>query len=156
MDELVGVGFEFLAAFVVGFVRPAEGAAAVLPGMFDALEADVAFGGVKGLADGILAVGGLGAIDRAARKQAGQLGDGDTEELVFHDVVDTLLAVGDFGLQPLVEPAGNLTQKHARLAGRVEKSGLFVAPELFRQQIKHPVHQLQRREHLVAAQVRNA
>ncbi len=133
MDELVGVGFEFLAALIVGLVRSAEGAAAVDPVVFDAFEADVAFGGVEGLADGILAVGGLGAVDRAAREQRGQFRDGETVKLVLEDMVDALLPVGDAPFQADVEALGDLAQEDTRLAAGIEECCLQIASEFRRQ-----------------------
>ncbi len=156
VDELIGVGFQFRAAGVVGLVGAAEDAAAVFPGVLNAPVADIAVWVVKGGADRILAVGSLGAVERTARHQPGQLGDGDAEELVFHNMVNPCLPVRDFGFQSLVQPLGDLAQEHARFAAGVEKAGIGIAPQLSRQQVQHLVSQLRRREHLIAGEVSQA
>jgi len=95
VDELIGVGFEFAAAFICILTCSAEGAPSLFPGMFHPAEADVALGGVEGIADRILAVGGFGAIDGAAGEQRGQFGDGEAVKLSGEDVVEALLLGGD-------------------------------------------------------------
>ena len=71
-------------------------------------------------------------------------------------MVDALLPIGDLRFQSLVEPPGNFAQKHAGLAGRVEKPGLGIAPERLRQEVQHLIGQLRRREDLVAGEIGQA
>lgn len=62
MKELISMGFQ-LRSSVVGFLTgPAVPATAIFPVVFHAPETDVAFEAVEGFADGILSVGGLGAV----------------------------------------------------------------------------------------------
>ena len=58
--------------------------------MLDTLETDIAVRRIKGVAHGILAVGGLGAVHRVPRKQGSQLGDGDAVNLFAENVVESL------------------------------------------------------------------
>jgi len=139
VDEFIRVCLKLFAAFVVSLVCPAGGASAVFPLVLDAPKADVALRIIEGGADRVFPVGDFGAVQGAARHQTGELCDANPEELVLHDVVDALLPIGDLRFQPLVEPPGDLAQEHAGLAGWVEKSGFWIAPEFLRQEIQHLV-----------------
>ena len=59
----------------------------VVPSVLHPPEADIPFGIVEGLADGILPVGRLGAVNGPPRKQGGQFRDGESVELLGEDVV---------------------------------------------------------------------
>jgi hypothetical protein len=75
VDERVGVRFELFATFIVALIRPAILAFAVSPRVLDAVKANVPLLVVEAFTDGVLAVGGLGAVDRPPREQRGDLGD---------------------------------------------------------------------------------
>ena len=139
MDKLISVGFQLCAAGVVLLACPAVEATAVLPGVFDAPVADIAFGIIKQGAHRIFAVGALGAVQGAAGHQGGELGDGNAKKLVFHDMVNPFLLVGNLLFQTLVQAFGDFAQKHAALTGRVQKASVGVAPETWGQQVEHAV-----------------
>ncbi len=101
------MGFQLLASSIVGFAGTAEQAAAILPGVFRAPETDIALRRVKNSAYGILAIGGFRTVESPPGHQPRQFRNGNAEELVFHDVVDALLPVGDYAFQPFVEPPGD-------------------------------------------------
>lgn len=88
--------------------------------MSDVLEADISGRGVK-LSYGIVAVRSLGTIKAPAGKMRGQLRDGNAEELMLENMVDTFLQIRIDGFQSLQETLGDLTQEDAALAGRIEE-----------------------------------
>jgi hypothetical protein len=124
--------------------------------MFYAFEEDIALWIFENRTDRILPVGDFGAIHRATRKQGGQLRDGQAEQLILKDMVESLLPVGNLFLQSRVEAFSDLTQEHARLAARVKEPRILVTPDLFRKHIQYLIHELRRRKHLVTAQIRDA
>ncbi len=71
-------------------------------------------------------------------------------------MVDTLLQVRNLLFQAYEQPFGNLAQKNAALAAWIKKARLGVAEQFLWQQVKHPVGEFRRREHLVAAQIGQA
>ena len=71
------------------------------------------------MTDRISAVGVLAAIQAAAGKQAGQFGDGDAVQLMLENMIDALLQIGDFVLQPHQQALGDFPQEHAAFAGGV-------------------------------------
>ena len=75
---------------------------------------------------------------------------------MVHDMVDTLLAVGNRSSQTTIEPLDYLTQKDSRLAERVEECSRGTAEQLLRQHVQHLVGQCRRSEHLVVAKVGDA
>ena len=119
MNESIGMAFQFFPPFIGLFAGSAVHATPVGPGVLHAPEPNISFGVVEGLADGILSVGRLGAVNGPPRKQGGQLRDGESVELVLEDVVYPLLAVGDLLLKPLVEPLGDFTQEDAGFAAGI-------------------------------------
>ena len=80
--ELIGVALQFLAAVILIFAGATKHATTVLPSVLNTPEMDIALRVVEGLADGILPVGRLGAVNGPPRKQGGQLRDGESVELV--------------------------------------------------------------------------
>ena len=155
MDEFVGVGFEAVALGVAElvFAGAAPFAAAVDEVVGDVAEADVAFGGVEA-ARGIAAVRILRAVERPARDEGCELGGRDAVELMMKDVIDALLQVGKLIRQSRDEPLCDFAQEDTALATDVEESRLRIAEEFRRQQIKHVVHHLRRREHFVIREIR--
>ena len=95
MNELIGIRFATLFAFVHLLAGAAEAAAVPFPGMLLGRVADVSLFVDEGGADGVASVGPLAAIEAAAGEQGGQFRDGQSEELAGHDVVYPLLHVGD-------------------------------------------------------------
>ena len=109
MDQLVGVTFHALAlcATVLFFGSAAKQTLTFLPAMLDVLKTDIALHVIK-KGHGINGVGILGAINAAARQQAGQFGDGNAEQLLVKNMVDTLLTIRDYILQANQQPLGDL------------------------------------------------
>ena len=99
INELIGIRFATLFAFVHLLAGTAEAAASPFPGMLLGRVADVSLLVGEGSADGVASVGPLAAIEAAAGEQGGQLRDGQAEELAGHDVVHPLLHVGDLRSQ---------------------------------------------------------
>ena len=157
MDKWVGVALAGVGAEVFAFAGTTMFAAALcVPFVLTALIPHIAGITRKSLSDAVLAVGQLGAVERAAAHLGGELGTGDAKELFGHDMVNTLLQPGDLFFETHQQPFGNLTQEYATLAARVEKSRLWVAEQLLRQQIEHPVGEFRRGENLVTAQIGQA
>ena len=157
MDKGIGVGLAAVGAEVFAFAGAAALAAALrIPGVLAAVVAEVALSVVEGGADAVLAVGELGAVERAAAHFGGEVGAGDAEDLTGHDVVDTLLQVGNFRLESSQQPLGNLAQEYAAFRAGVEEARRRTAEQLGRKQVEHTVGQLGRGEYLVAAEVGQA
>jgi hypothetical protein len=108
------------------FVYSAEHAFPVFPFVPDALEPDVSGVGIE-LRHGVIAVRSLGAIDAPAGKMRGQLRDGNAEELMLENMVDTFLQIRIDGFQPLQQTLGDLAQEDTALAGRIEERGIRIA-----------------------------
>lgn len=154
MNKGIGVCLAAVGSEVLAFAGTAVLAAALrVPGVMAAVVQQVTLLVAEGGGDAVLAVGKLGAIERASAHLGGKVGTGDAEDLSGHNVVDALLQVGDLRFQPGQQPLGNLAQEDATLRTGVEKACLRTAEQLLRQQVQHPVGQLRRCEDLVAAQV---
>ena len=121
--------------------------------MRNAIKKDIALLGFKTFANGIFAIGRFGAIKTAARQQRGEFCDGDAEKLVFINVIDALILVGDFVFQSHHQPLCHFAEKDAALADRIKKAGVFIAPQFRWQQIQNLIHQMRRREHFVIAEI---
>jgi hypothetical protein len=96
----------------------------------------------EGLGDAILAVGQLGAIDCAATHLGCEVGAGYAKDLLGHNMVNTLLQVGNLLFQANKQPFGNFAQKYTTLAARIEEPRLRAAEQFRRQHVDHPVGQL--------------
>ena len=157
MDKGIGVGLAAVGTEVFAFAGAAVLAAALcVPGVLAAVVAEIALLVAEGGGDAVLAVGKLGTIERPTAHLGGEVGTGDAEDLLGHNVVNTLLQVGDLRFQPSQQPLGNLAQEDATLRTGVEEASLRTAEQLLRQQIQHTVGQLRRGEDLVAAQIGKA
>lgn len=130
VDEGVGVGLSAVLEDILG--GSATRTLAIFPFMLGGREENVALGGVEG-GDGILAVGGLGAVDRTTGDKGGQPRDGEAKELIMEDVVEALLQVGEDRLQAHDETLGDFAQEDAALTAGVQKGCLGVAKEFLRQ-----------------------
>ena len=127
--SLAGVGAEILALTGTA-VRTA---ALCVPSMPAAVVAQVALYIAENSTDAVFAVGLLGAVERAAAHLGGEVGAGDAEDLLLHDVVDALLQVGDLVFETCQQSFCNLAQKDPALAAGVEKARLTGAEQLGRQ-----------------------
>lgn len=157
MNKGIGVGLAAVAAEVFAFAGATALAATLgVPGVVAAVVQQVTLYVAEGGGDAVLAVGKLGAVERAATHLGGEVGAGDAEDLSGHNVVNALLQVGNLRFQPSQQPLGNLAQEDATFRTRIEKASLRTAEQLLRQQIQHPVGQLRRGEYLIAAQVGQA
>lgn len=157
MDKGIGVGLAAIGAEVLTFAGAAVLTAALrVPSVVAAVVAEVALLVAEGGGDAVLAVSKLGAVECPAAHLGGEVGTGDAKDLSGHNMVDTLLQVGDLRFQPGKQPLGNLAHKDAALRTGVEEPCLRTAEQLLRQQIEHTVGQLRRSEDLVAAQVGQA
>ena len=74
---------------------------------------------MEGGADAVLSIGLLGAIECSAAHLGGEVGTGDSEDLLGHNVVNPLLQVGYLLFEASQQPFGNLAQEDATLAARV-------------------------------------
>src|ERR1022692_233480 len=87
MNEGVGVTLQLGPSLIALLIRSAVRATPALPGVLHPPEADISFGIIEGLADGILSVGRLGAVYGPPRKQGGQLCDRESVELLLENMV---------------------------------------------------------------------
>ena len=148
MDKLVCVCFQFISALILALRGAAEYAFAILPGVLDALIADIALGIVK-MRYRELTVGVFGAVYATAREQAGQFGNGNAIQLLMENVIQPVLQVWHLRLPAYNQALGDLSQKHTRFAGRVQEGGIWVPKQLLRQRIQHLVDDIRRRENLI-------
>ncbi len=157
MNKRIGVGLAGVGTEVFALTGTAVFASALLvPSVTAAFVAEIALHIVENRADTVFAVGLLGAVERAAAHFGGEVGAGDAENLLGHDVVDALLQVGDLLFETRQQPLGNLAQEDPALAAGIEEARLAGAEQLLRQQVEHTVGQLGRGEDLVAAQIGQA
>ena len=152
MNKLVGVGFQIAAAVVDLLAGSAIPALALHPRVADVTIADVSVLIVE-LRDAVLAAGILGAVEASTTHHGGQPSNGNTIELMVHNMVYALLLVGNLICQPYYQPLGNLAQKDAALGAGVEKTRVRTLKQLLRQHVEHLVGQLWRSKHFVVAQV---
>ena len=133
MDKGIGVSLAGVGAKVLALAGATMLTAALdIPSMFASLVPHIAGVVAEGLGDAILAVGQLGAVKRPAAHLGGEVGAGNAEELLGHNMVDTLLQVRNLLFLANKQSFGNLTQKHAALAARVEKACLGAAEQFLR------------------------
>ena len=153
VNKRVGVGLNTFNTVILGTVGTTMLTFAVLPSVLAAQIAQVALCIIKTSGHTILTIGLFGAIERAATHLGGEIGTGDAEDLPGHDVVDTLLQVGDLLFETRQQPFRNLAQEDAALAAGIEKPRIGTAEQLLRQQVEHTVGQLGRGEDFVAGKV---
>ena len=156
MDKGISVGFNGFYAVVLGTIGTTMLTLAVLPSVLAAHIAQVALRIVETGGHTILTIGLFGAIERATAHLGGEVGAGDAENLLGHDVVDALLQVGDLFFEARQQPFGDLAQEDPALAAGIEKPRFGAAEQLLRQQVEHTVGQLGRGEDLVAGKVGQA
>jgi len=157
MDKGIGVCLADVGAEIFAFAGAAVLAAALrIPSVLTAFVPQVALLVAEGGGNAVLAVGKLGAVECPAAHLGGEIGTGNAENLLGHNMVDALLQVGYLLFKSCQQPLGNLPQEDTALAARVEKACLGAAEQLLRQQVKHPVGQLWRSEDLVATEVGQA
>ena len=155
MNKLVGILFRLAASVIHFLAGTTVFTLAIDPCVTEGLVEDMPLLIIE-IADAMLAAGTPAAIERAAAQQRCQFCQGDAIHLMVHDMVDTLLTIGYLTGQAAVEPLHYLTQKHARLAERVEKGGRRVAKQFLGKHVQHLVGQHGRGEHLIVAQVGDA
>ena len=156
MDKRIRIGLNRFYAVVLGTIGTTILALAILPSVLAAHIAQVALHIVESRTYTILAVGLLSAIERATTHLGGEVGAGNAEDLLGHNMVDALLQVGNLLFQPCQQPFGNLAQKDTAFAARVKKARLAGTEQLLWQQVEHSVGQLGRGEDLIAAQIGQA
>ena len=157
MDKGIGVTLSGVGTEIFALAGTTMFTAALdIPGVFAPLIPHIASIIAESLGDAVLAVGQLGAVERAAAHLGGEVGAGYAKDLLGHNMVNTLLQVRNLLFQTNEQAFGNLAQKHTALAARVKEACLWAAEQFRRQQVKHPVGEFRRREHLVAAQVSQA
>jgi hypothetical protein len=150
------MAFQLIASFVIGLIGSAEAAAAFVPAVLHLAEMDIAFGILESRADGVFAIGSFGTIYATSGHQGGKLSDCQAEKLFGKDVVDPCLAVRYLFFQSLVQPLGDLAQEYSGFASRIEEGDFLIAPQAFRQEIKHLAYQFWRSKDLVTAKISKA
>ena len=156
MDKRISVGLDGFHTVILGTVGTTILTFAVLPRVLASHVAQVALCVIETGGHTILTIGLLGAIERAATHLGGEVGAGNAEDLLGHNMVDALLQVWKLLFQPCQQPFGNLAQEDTALAARVKKARLAGTEQLLWQQVEHSVSQLGRGEDLIAAQIGQA
>ena len=157
MDKGIGVGLAAVAAEVLAFAGAAVFTTTLcVPSVLAAVVQQVALLVAEGGGDAVLSVGKLGTVERPSAHLGGEVSTGDAEDLSGHNVVDTLLQVGNLRFQSCQQSLGNLAQEDATFRTRVEEPCLRTAEQLLRQQVQHPISQLRRSEDLVARKISQA
>ena len=117
MDKGIGVIFAGIGAEIFAFAGAAMFTATLgIPCMSTPLVPHIAGIVAEGPGDAVLAVGQLGAVECAAAHLGGEVGAGNAEDLLGHNMVDTLLQVGNLLFQAYEQPFGNLAQEDSALA----------------------------------------
>ena len=133
MDKRIGIGLNSFYAVVLGTVGTTMFTFAVHPSVLASYIAQIALHVLKSRTDAVLAVGQFGTVERAAAHLGGEVGAGDAENLLGHDVVDALLQVGDLLFETRQQPFGNLAQEDSALAAGIKESRSGTAEQLLRQ-----------------------
>ena len=134
VNKRIGVGFAGVGAEVFALTGTALFAAALrVPRVAAAVITQIALHIMKSRTDTVFAVGQFGTVKRAAAHLGGEVGAGDAENLLGHDVVDTLLQVGDLLFETRKQPFGNLAQEDSALAAGIKESRSGTAEQLLRQ-----------------------
>lgn len=156
MDKRIGIGFNCFYAVILGAVGTTMLTLAVLPSVLASHIAQIALCIIETSGYTILTIGLFGAIKGSAAHLGGEVGAGDAENLLGHDVVNALLQIGNLLFETCQQPFGNLTQEDPALAAGIEKPRFGAAEQLLRQQVEHSVGQLGRGEDLVAGKIGQA
>lgn len=150
VNKRVGVSFEIVASRVVVFASSAictsavgvngdllagqgvgtELALASAPGVFGALEPDLAVLGREGLGNRVRTVGELRAVDASACQERRKLRDAYPEDLLREDVIDALGQVGNLQDQSVSEAAHDLAEEHSWFGEGVEKGDSGISPDV--------------------------
>ena len=93
MNERIGVGLYGLYAVVLGAIGTTIFTFAIFPSMLAAVVAQIALYVAESRSDAVFTIGLLGAVERAAAHLGGEVGAGNSEDLLGHNVVDALLQV---------------------------------------------------------------
>jgi len=151
VNKRIGVGLAGIGTEVLALTGTAVFAAALqVPSVTAAVVAQVALRVAESRADAVFAVGLFGAVEGATAHLGGEVGAGDAEDLLGHNVVYALLQVRNMLFKTCQQPLGNLAQKDPALATRVKKARLAGTEQFLWQQVEHSVSQLGRGEDLVA------
>lgn len=137
MDKFIGMSFQLIATFILTLRGTAKNAFAILPGMLDALIADITLGIAK-MRHRELTIGVFGAVHPAAGEQAGQLGDGDAVQLLVENVVQAVLEIRYLRGKPVNQPFCDLPQEHSCFAGGVYQGSVFDTMSLYIKSPKTP------------------
>ena len=156
MDKRISVGLDSFYSVVLSAVGTTMLTFAVLPSVLASHVVQVALCVIETGGHTILTIGLLGAIERAAAHLGGEVGAGNAEDLLGHNMVDALLQVGNLLFQPCQQPFGNLAKEDTAFATRVKKARLAGTEQFLWQQVEHSVSQLGRGEDLIAAQIGQA
>ena len=84
--------FEVFASVINLLRGTAIDTLAILPSMQDFIKVDIAVGIIE-MREAVFTAGVLRAIEATATHQRSQPGDGNTIELMVHDMIDTLLKI---------------------------------------------------------------
>lgn len=156
MDKGISVRFNSFYAVVLGTIGTTMLTLAVLPSVLASHVEQIALSIIETGGHTILTIGLLGAIERATAHLSGEVGAGDAEDLLGHNMIDALLQVGNLLFKACQQPFGNLTQEDTAFATWVKKARLAGTEQLLWQQVEHSVGQLGRGEDLIAAQIGQA
>ena len=157
MNKRIGVGLAGVGTKILALTGSTAFAAALrVPRVAAAVVTQIALHIMESRTDTVFAVGQFGTVERAAAHLGGEVGAGDAEDLLGHDVVDALLQIGNLLFETRQQPLGDLAQEDPALAAGVEEARLRTAEQLLRQHVEHSVGQLGRGEDLVAGKVGQA
>ena len=156
MDKRISVGLDGFYAVVLSTIGTAMLTLAVLPSVLASHVAQVALRVIETGGHTILTVGLFSAIECTTAHLSSEVGAGNAEDLLGHNMVDALLQVGNLLFQPCQQSFGNLAQENTAFATRVKKARLAGTEQLQWQQVEHSVGQLGRGEDLIAAQIGQA
>ena len=120
MNKLIGILLRLTASVIYLLARSTVFALAIHPGMADGLVENMTLLIVE-ITHTVLTVGTLAAIERASAQQRGEFCQSNAIDLMVHDMVDTLLTIGNRLCQTTVEPLDYLPQEDTRLAEGVEE-----------------------------------
>ena len=130
MDKRISVGLDSFYSVVLSAVGTTMLTFAVLPSVLASHVAQVALCVIETGGHTILTIGLLGAIERATTHLGGEVGAGDAEDLLGHNMIDALLQVGNLLFKARQQPFGNLTQEDTAFAARVIPGLVIVAIQL--------------------------
>jgi hypothetical protein len=130
VKERISVGLDSFYAVVLGTIGTTMLTLAVLPSVLASHVEQIALSIIETGGHTILTIGLLGAIERATAHLGGEVGAGDAEDLLGHNMIDALLQVGNLLFKACQQPFGNLTQEDTAFAARVEEARLSGTEQL--------------------------